>query len=158
LIQLNDGTILAASGKYILTLETGENDWDIVNDCYKAIHWKGHTKGYSLESPFNQKKISKILFAANQRASGLSKTDIDVMCDYASVNKDDISLDDSFVWGDVWGESWGWVDLITKEIKVSLRGNRVSLVFEKNTINEAATIYGIAFIFKRKKPKGVKVI
>lgn len=161
--QLNDGTILAASGNYILTMDVGENDWDIVNDCYKAIHWKAHTKGYSLGYPFHRKKISKVLFAVNQRAEGLSAVDIDIICDYNNVDYDSVSVnnitfDDSFVWGGEWGAYWGWLDMIEKEIKVSMAGDRVSIVFERNVLDEAAIIYGIAFEFKRKRPKGVKVI
>ena len=162
--QLNDGTILASSGNYILKMDTGENDWDIVRDCYKAMHWKVETKGFSLGLPFHLKKISSVLFAASQSVD-ISNTDIKILCDYQNVDIDDISvdvnnisLDGSFVWVDIWGVlQWGWVDLITKEIKVSMRGNRVSVIFEREALDESATIYGIAFIYKRKKPKGVLV-
>ena len=162
--QLNDGTILASSGNYLLKMDSGENDWDIVNDCYKAIHWKVETKGFSLGVPFHLKKISSVLFAASQSVD-ISNADVKILCDYQNVDIDDISvdvnnisMDDSFVWGDIWGVlKWGWIDLITKEIKVSMRGNRISVIFERESLDESATIYGIAFIYKRKKPKGVLV-
>jgi hypothetical protein len=163
-LQVNDfcqranGDILIASNNYILKMHTGLNDWDVENHTYKAIDMNVHSKGWDLSLPVHRKKLRRALLAAAQYNAEISSIDMTVIADYTSKEYQNISLDESFTWGESWGNVWGWDDLIEKEIRLSgLKGKRVQCQFRNNRMNETATLYGIAFEFDVMQPRGVKV-
>jgi|GEM_PF-2761180 len=162
-LQVNDfclranGDLLIATNGYILKANQGYRDWDAANGKYVAIHYKAYGKGWSLDYPFNRKKTKKLFIAAKQYDTETSTVDVKVQSDYLSVSKPGISLDESFTWGEAWANLWGWTDYIGKEMQCKLKGNRFQVQLENNVIDEPVTIYGLAFMYSLRKPKGVKV-
>lgn len=113
------------------------------------------TKAFGLDAPFNDKKVKKLLVAARQYGIETSSAAVHLKVDRLQ-EEYVLDLDETLIWGDIWGDNvWGWDDLITKEARVNLKGKRFQLTFTNANI-EPCTIYGIGFIGKLKKAKGVK--
>ena len=54
-----------------------------------------------------------------------------------------------------WGYTrWGFISTVTKEIPINYKAKRVSLTFSNSEIDEATLIYGIAMLYKQKRPRG----
>lgn len=163
MIQRADGTVLVASKNYVLRLNQETfADWDVDNNCYKAINMEFHTKHYNLDHPFNEKKFRRLFLGAKQYDTSESSIDIQIKLDYqfyelTALSLDAITLDESFVWGNPWGNPWGWSELITKQAKLRGKGSRVQLIGKNNLMYEPVTFYACAFEFRLKRPKGVKV-
>lgn len=126
------------------------------SDAGAVISMEVKTVGYGLDAPFNIKKVKTILISAKQYGTEASNVHMDIKADRQE-KEYDIKLDETMVWGDIWREKvWGWDDLITKQGKVNLKGKRFQLTFTNSDIGQPCTIYGIGFIAKLKKAKGVK--
>ncbi len=157
--QRANGDLLIATNKYIL--KAGQDnyaDWDTTTDSYKPIPLEVKTKQWNLDYPVHLKKIKKTFLAIRQQAAERSRLDIEIIVSHGKKKSiTDIPLNESFAWGDIWGLSWGWEDLLTKEIRCNLKGQRVYVVLKNSVINQPITIYGIAFEYRVKRPKGVRV-
>jgi hypothetical protein len=166
--QVNDfclranGDLLIATNNYILKAGQGYKDWDPANDTYKAIQFAVKTKQWNLDYPFHLKHLKRFFLAARQFDTEESSVDVSIKVDYkyyelTALELSSLSLDESFVWGESWGNPWGWSDLITKEAKVKGKGLRCQVGLTNNVIDEPVVIYGTAFEFRVRRPKGVKV-
>lgn len=155
--QRADGTLLIATNGYILKTGQGSNNFDVTAGAYASIPYKVSTKQFNLDYPFHIKKVKKTFVAAKQVEAETSSINITVTDNYEEIIFSDVSLDDSFSWGEIWGNQWGYSDYTDKELKTKLKGKRVQVIFENNKLDEPVTIYGLAFLFKVSKPKGVKV-
>lgn len=168
-LQVNDfckranGDLLIASNGYILKMWQGHNDIDVDDGGYAPIKWSVKTKHWNIDLPFHIKKIKKFFIGARQYDKEHSSIDIDITTDYehyevTALSLSSLDIDESFVWGEsVWGDVWGWSELITKEAKVNSKGMRVQVALNNNKIDEPVTIYGMAFEYKQRKPRGVRV-
>lgn len=157
LIQRANGDILIATDGYILKAGQGYKDWDLSTGDYKPIAFRVKTKQWDLDYPIYQKKTRKIFLAAKQYGVEASAVDIKVSAGYPSIEFIDVSLDESFVWGEVWGTVWGWTDYTMLEGKCKLKGHRFQVDILNNEIDQPVTLYGIAFEYRVKKAKGVKI-
>lgn len=153
----SNGDLLIASNGYILKLREGLDDWDTITGTYKPIEFHIRTKQYNLDYPFHLKKIKKFYLASRQYTDNTTTMDISVIVDYVTKSFNNISLDESLVWGKEWGKIWGWVDYVTKEGRIGLKGKRIQLSIDSKGLSVPITLYGIAFEFKVRKPKGVKI-
>jgi hypothetical protein len=52
---------------------------------------------------------------------------------------------------------WGATDLLTREFRCRLKGERFSVKFENDTMGEAVTLYGFALEYRILRPDGVIV-
>jgi hypothetical protein len=154
-----NGELLIATNNYILRANQNRHaDWDPATGNYKAIRFNPKFKQWNFDYPFHIKKSKKLLLAAKQYDTDISSIDkLNVTGDYTTKTFSDISLDESFVWGESWGNVWGYADLTTKELKCKLKALRYQVEIDHNTIDEPVTIYGFGFEFKLKRPEGVKV-
>jgi hypothetical protein len=156
-LQRTNGDILIATNGYILKAGEGYKDWDGTTEKYKAINFSIKTKQWNLDYPVHIKKTRRLFLAARQYAVTNTTLDIQVDAGYGQVSYPDVPIDDSFVWGDVWGTTWGWADLVTKEMRCKQKGTRFCVTISNDAIDELVTIYGLAFEYKVKKPRGEKV-
>lgn len=173
LCQGKDGTIYIASKNYILKLSDGYKDVDVETGEDRPINFIIKTKQYdlsfnNLDLSFIEKKIYKLFLRTKQYDVQTSSININLIIDYMDKNATnvslgiseelkEISLDESLVWGEEWGKVWGWADLIIKAAKIKGRGHRVQVEISNNIIDEPVTFYGLAFLFKPLKPKGVNI-
>ena len=161
-LRSNGDLLMAMNGYIVKANQDIYDDWDPDTANYKAISYKVVPKAWNLDHPFHIKKIKKMFLAARQYELFDSSINIILYMDYqyyelTVLTLSSLSLDESFVWGKEWGLPWGWSDLITKEAKVRGKGLRVKVVMTNSERNEPVTIYGLAFEFILKKPRGVKV-
>ena len=135
---------------YIRKMNTGYNDAGL------AIEMAVKTKAFGLDMPFNIKKVKTILVAARQYDA--EESNVDVLIEADRYDKSyALELDESVAWGEVWADRvWGWDDLITKEGRVNIKARRFQLTFTSDGLDQPCTIYGVGFIAKLKKAKGVK--
>lgn len=160
--QVNDfcrranGDLLIATNGYILKAHQGYKDWDVNTATYIPIDFNIKTKQWNLGYPFNRKKNKRLFMAAKQYEVETSHVDITVTGDYVEKFFGSISLDESLVWGEDWGNVWGWIDLITKEMRVSMKAQRFHITARNNIIDEPITLYGFAWEYKLQRPKGVR--
>lgn len=161
-LQVNDfcqranGDLLAAANGYILKMGQGNQDWDIATAGYIPIPLDIKTKQYNLDYPIHLKKTYRLFLAARQYDVDSCTVNITVTAGSYSISFDSVSLDDSFLWGEPWGNVWGYSDLVTKELKCRLKGQRFQVQIQ-NALVEPATIYGLAFEYKVKRPRGSRV-
>jgi hypothetical protein len=125
----------------------------------QPIHMIVETKPFDPSQGFVYDcKYKKMFVAASQYDTESSTTTVYVKVDYKLQQFDyTLDFDESLVWSEgIWSNTyWGWVDFITKEIKLNAKkGKRIQVKFENNTVDQPVTIYGIAFLFKPKKAKG----
>lgn len=126
----------------------------------QPIHFKVTTKPFDLaQRMVVDSKVKKLFVASRQYVVESSTIDVTAKIDYGTIEKSGISLDESLVYGEgVWGDAiWGWVDFVTKEIKLSGKGKRVQVTIENNTLDQPVTIYGVAFQYKPRKADGTNV-
>jgi hypothetical protein len=155
--RTRNGDILIAAGNYILKMNSGYNDVNPTTGEPVAINAKMRSKQWSMGSPHYQKKTNKLFLSAVQHETGDSTVDLGVISGYKSVSYPGVLLDESFSWGEDWGRVWGWSDVISKEMRCRLRGQRFQFVCEHNVLNEPLSILGLAFNYKLSRPKGVKI-
>lgn len=147
--QRQNGDLVFGTNGYIRKMGVGCDDAGIP---YEMIV---KTKAFGLGAPFNDKKVKSILIAARQYGAEASSVSVSLKVDRDQKHYQ-LDLDESLVWGEVWEDKvWGWDDLITKEGKVNLTGKRFQLTFS-NSNPEPCTIYGVGFLGKLKKARGVK--
>lgn len=160
--QKPDGTLYAASANNILLMnQEDRRDWDCVNQTYKGIAFKAQTKGYGLDYPLHEKKARRFYVSVRQ-TDAVGTIDLTLTADQGQLSEivtvavppDEYT---SFVWGAEWGLQWGWADYMTAEVRCPLKGLRFGAVLENDTPLERVTVYGMAWAFKPRKPKGVKV-
>jgi len=123
----------------------------------KAIHFKVITKPFDLtELMVIVNNIKKVFVACRQYESESSTLTITIKVDYIT-KQFILDLDESMVWSEgIWGEAiWGWVDLITKQLNINKKGTRIQITLENNEVDQPVTVYGIAILYKSKKPKGM---
>jgi len=162
-IQVNDfclrsnGDLLVASNNYILKMFQGYKDWDVAAGAYKGIDFHVKTKAWPLDRLNERKKVYRVFLSTRQYGAETSTIDLTVTADYASQTFTNISLDESFVWGEPWGNVWGWEDYTIKEAYCMVKGQRVQAEFTNNRLDEPVTVYGIAFEYKLLRPRGVKI-
>lgn len=157
MIQRANGDILIATNGYIMKAEQGYKDWDPETQGYKAINYHIKTKQWDLDFPVHQKKTKRFFLAAKQYDIESSSVDITISAGYKPLTFENVPLDESFVWGEEWDLLWGYTDYIMKEAKCKLKGARFQVDIENSTIDQPVTIYGVAFEYRVKKAKGVKV-
>lgn len=155
--QRADGELLIASNGYILKMGQGYKDFDVATGDYKAIEFGVKTKQFNLGYPFHEKKFRKLFLAARQYGAELSSATVIVNYDYDSEEFTNVELDESFTWGEDWGKLWGWSDLVAKEARLHKKALRAQVEISNDVIDEPITVYGIAFEYKLRRPKGVKV-
>lgn len=131
-------------------------DEDAYTDADEDIEFKVQTKDYDMGSPIHLKKIKMVWIALNQYKEVDSKTDIQVQVDYIRQSFEEVSGSESWAWGKaVMGKSkWGWLDTVTRTLKVSTKGLRCGLTFTDKTTTAAPNrlfLYGVSFGFKPKK-------
>ena len=102
-------------------------------------------------------KDKRALLAFKQYAEERSTVKVTVKVDYME-RTFLLDLDESLLWGEGrWKVArWGWVDLITKEIKISSKGHRVQFAFENDKLDQPVTVYGIGVLAKFKRARGNK--
>lgn len=145
-----NGDLIFGSLNKICKTNTGYSDDGVI------IAMAVKTMAFGLKYPFNLKKVKKILIAARQYYNQLSNINLVLKGDRLS-NNYAISLDESVTWGEVWGDRvWGWDELITKEGSVGIKAKRFQITITNTTVGQPCTIYGIGFISKLRKPKGVR--
>lgn len=115
------------------------------------------TKPYDCHGKFILKKIKGALLAFKQYAEERSTVKVTVKVDYIE-RTFLLDLDESLVWDEGrWKVAiWGWVDLVTKEIKISSKGHRVQFTFENDKLDQPVTVYGIGVLAKFKRARGNK--
>lgn len=153
----SNGDVLIAANGYILRLGQGYRDWDAAAGDYKAIPMAVKSKQWNLDYPLHRKNTFRTFLAAKQYGAETSSVDLTVRCDYKSLIFPGVPLDESFVWGEPWGGCWGDIDLVTREIRCKLKGQRYQVTYGNHRIDEPVTIYGQSFEYKvLRRPKGVK--
>lgn len=157
IIHRANGDLLIATDGYILKAEQGYKDWDVNTGDYKPIEFSVKTKHWNLDYPVHIKKTKRLFLASKQFDAEMSSVNLTVNGGYETLSYNNISLDESFTWGGPWGSFWGWSELTTREIKCKLKGHRFQVALENSIIDELITIYGIAFEYRVRKPRGVKV-
>jgi hypothetical protein len=157
MIRRRSGTILVASGNYILQMNTGLNDVDILTGQPKAIDAQVRSKQWGLGSNMNLKRTNKLFLAVVQYSEGDSTIDLGVISGYKSLLWKNVLLNEAFIWGTEWGRIWGWSDVVGKEARCGIKGQRFQFYCRHNKLNEPLTILGVGFNFKYSKPKGVKI-
>lgn len=132
-------------------------DESAYNDMGIQFTYKFKSKAYDVGSPIHTKKYIEAWLAINQSITDDTVLDALVKIDYASVTRDDVTAAESLVWGKGdWGVAkWGWIDTVTRVIKISRKGIRASIeitgssdVIAKNRL----FLYGLAFRYKIKRP------
>ena len=158
LLSRADGSVLMGSSNYILKLnQTAYRDWDVTAGAYVAIESIIETKPYGFKLDFNQKKLRRMFMAYKQEANMASELNLKITYDYKIYELTAVNLDSSFEWGEAWGLPWGYADYSQKEVRIRGSGSRVSVEYSNRKIDEVFTLYGHAFEFTPKKPKGVRV-
>jgi len=106
---------------------------------------------------YSPKKLKKLMIMAKQIEATSCSIDVEINLENYKIYKR-ISLDESGKWdASDWDEvDWDWVDVITKEILVNHRCNRVEIRVKHVNLSEDMGIYGFAALFRPKKPKGVR--
>ncbi len=162
-IQVSDfclnekGEVLIASGKYVLKLGEGLNDWDVDKAEYKPIKFKMWSKELSLGYSLQTKKYKSVIVAVQQFSEAETIADVGIMAGNKSLLYSDVAFNESFVWGDPWGAIWGWINYTDREFRCRLKARRIQVRIEQDLLDQDIIIYGIGFIFTVKKAKGVKV-
>lgn len=154
-----NGDIYIASNKYVVKLGEGLNDWDSANGAYVPIYGKWWSKEWvlDLENPMHIKKTKRMYMGMMQYGTTDTTLDVGIKASYKSLLFEDALMDESLAWGEEWGRIWGWTDVMTKEFRCRMKGSRFQVRVDHNKLNEACTIFGTAFSYKLKKPKGVRV-
>lgn len=92
-------------------------------------------------------------------AEGAFAAKIDSMTDVLTAVLQDVEGDESMVWSkSLWaGAYWGWIGTVTKMFQVNRKCKRIQFIFRDDNSDEPLLIYGIALLFKKKKPKGSRM-
>lgn len=155
--QRANGNLLIATNGYILKAGQGYKDFDPEIGDFKAINFNVQLKQWNFDYPFHLKKNKKLFLASKQYDKETSSVVLTVKADYKTFDPLNIDLDESLVWGEKWGKVWGWNDLVTKEIKYNYKAQRFQIELSNNVIDEPVTIYGFAWEYTPKRPRGVKL-
>lgn len=125
----------------------------------KPIHFKIVTKPFDLSNYMIViSRIKKAFIAVRQYVDYTNALKLTFKADYLTI-KHTIKADESMVWDkSIWDEAmWGWIDLVTKEIKLGVKAKRIQVTVENNALDEPITFYGLAFLTKFKKPKASRL-
>lgn len=131
-------------------------DENAYTDRGDPIYFKVSTKDYDMGSPIHVKKIKLAWLAVNQDIDDETVFTADVYVDYSKVTLEDITASESLVLGkgEYGDNKWGWIDTVTRMLKVSRKGIRARIEFTGNTAtipNNRLFMYGVAFMYKIKK-------
>jgi len=111
-------------------------------------------KNTDLEHPVNNKQFRKMWVVARQYEAPSSNFNIRATIDYVEVDIDDISTDQSFVWGESnWGNLWGFKDIVENMVKLSKTGKHFQLILINDTVDQPFTFYGVTYEYKIRKAK-----
>lgn len=158
-VTTSSGELLLCSKNWLLKSDpTSANDIEVESGNEQPIDMLVTTKQYSLGAPFHEKKTAKLLIATRQYDEEESSVSINVQSAYKTLDFPDVSLEESIKPGGTWAAVGGWSDLITKELRCSLKGLRFQVSFKNAVISQPVTIYGLAFTHLIRRPKGVKVL
>lgn len=103
-------------------------------------------------------KVKRLYIATRQYTSYRSSYRLKIKVDYNEREFDIYGADESGIWNrSIWGEFlWGWVDLVTKEISLSMKGLRAEVTIINENPGETMTLYGIGMLYKPRKARGTR--
>ena len=115
------------------------------------------TKDYDLGSPIHVKKLVRAWVALRQLIDVDTGFSMKVVVDYKNRFLPEVDAGESLVYAlGSWGEDkWGWIDTVTRSIKLGIKGIRVSIEIvgtSTSAVPNSFLLYGIAFMYKVKKP------
>lgn len=154
-MKSGDGKLyFAVAGKPAIYMMDPERYSDYNNE---KVAFEIILKDYNMDSPIHLKKFKRLWVRVSQYQEANTLFDVKVKVDYRDIYFEGASADESLVWekGDWTVDRWGWVDTVTKPFKLSAKGLRcsISLTGDCSTINKNRMfLYGVAFMYKAKKP------
>ncbi len=154
-----DALYIGCSNGYIVRYDEDSTHYvDLHSGQAAPIPMRIKTKGFDVCGAMVQyAKVKKAFIAVKQFAAQSSGLSVQIKADYAdSAWNWKVNFDESLVYSEgIWGEGyWGWKDTVTKEISVNRKTQRIQLIFYDETTDMPVMIYGIGFLYKKKKVKG----
>ncbi len=156
---------LGCGNGYILKYDENSNHYiDLTVGEKTVIPMRAVTKGFDLMGGMVQdSKVKKLLVAAKQYVAQSSHVTLRVKADYQDQQWIfDASLDESLVYGEGQFDQvlFGWQDTVTKEVTINKKAKRIQVTFSADRqehYDEPIMIYGVAIVYKRKRPKGSRL-
>ena len=155
ILKSGDGNLYFASALVPKVYQFSSARYVDYNDA--TIDFSIVLKDYHMDSPIHLKKFKRAWIRVSQLVESNTEFDVDVKIDYRSTVFEDLSADESMVWDKgEWGiDRWGWLDTVLKPLKLGAKGIRcaITITGECTSSNRNRMfLYGVAFMFKAKKP------
>lgn len=164
------GEFTHAAQCYLLTLDgtlyKGSTTTGVIFKCDEGYLYDGQLipmeitfKPYDLAGNMvTDVKIKKFFLAFREYLDSDTHVDVSLKVDFKETDFEPLWVDESLVFGSgTFGHSrFGWNNFVTKEGRISEKGKRITLTVKNTTAGEKLTLYGIAFEYKTRKPKGTR--
>lgn len=154
-----DALYIGCGNGYILRYDEDSTHYiNLMSGEPAPIPMRIKTKGFDVcGAMVQQAKVKRAFIAVRQFAELSSGLNVQIKADYLDAAWNWlVDFDESLVYGEgEWGKGyWGWRDVVTKEISVNRKTQRMQLTFYDDTTDLPIVIYGVGFLYKKKKPKG----
>lgn len=129
-------------------------DKAVFNDDGAPIIARVVFKNMDFGFPVQDKKFKRMWVVAQQYVEPSSDYSIRAIIDYVEVKIDDISTDQSLVWGEgEWGKTyWGFKPIVRNELLIGKQGTDFQLIIINDTVDQPFTFYSVSYEFSVKRP------
>ncbi len=158
---------LGCANGYILKYDDNSYNYiSLDNGQPKSIMMRAATKGFDISGYMVvDAAIKRLQIAARQYQDASTNLIVIAKADY-NEQSFSISFDESLVYdkNELGSNNWGWQDTIVKEISLGKKAKRLQIIFINDylkldevsgqLVGEPLLIYGLACLYKNKRPRG----